>query len=168
MASEPAAAPDAPSRITLPCDCAALQRLSTTFAKAADFTRKTDRVIYDALIHAMSAEQDMRKMGGIWRLVPLTYTVMWVGSLALAGLPFFAGYYSKDVIIESAFAANTGVGTYAFWLGIAAAAMNPANHRLASAPSLPPAANQPSSGSTPSGPASQVGSVCSRVEIWMP
>ncbi|MAN12437.1 MAG: hypothetical protein CMN63_08555 [Sphingobium sp.] len=56
MASEPAAAPDAPSRITLPCDRAALQRLSTTFAKAADFTRKTDRVIYDALIHAMSAE----------------------------------------------------------------------------------------------------------------
>ena len=76
-----------------------------------------------SVIHAMSAEQDMRKMGGIWRLVPLTYTVMWVGSLALAGLPFFAGYYSKDVIIESAFAANTGVGTYAFWLGIAAVAM---------------------------------------------
>jgi NADH-quinone oxidoreductase subunit L len=76
-----------------------------------------------SVIHAMSAEQDMRKMGGIWRLVPLTYTVMWVGSLALAGLPFFAGYYSKDVIIETAFAANTGIGTYAFWLGIAAAAM---------------------------------------------
>ena len=48
--------PDAPSRITLPFDRAALQRLCTTFAKAADFTRETDRAIYDALIHAMSPE----------------------------------------------------------------------------------------------------------------
>jgi len=76
-----------------------------------------------SVIHAMSAEQDMRKMGGIWKLVPLTYAVMWIGSLALAGIPFFAGYYSKDVIIESAFAAGSGVGYYAFWLGIAAAVM---------------------------------------------
>ncbi len=76
-----------------------------------------------SVIHAMSAEQDMRKMGGIWKLVPLTYTVMWIGSLALAGLPFFSGYYSKDVIIEAAFAAGSGVGYYAFWLGIAAAVM---------------------------------------------
>ena len=76
-----------------------------------------------SVIHAMSAEQDMRKMGGIYKLIPLTYAMMWVGSLALAGLPFFAGYYSKDIIIESAFAAATGAGTYAFWLGIAAAAM---------------------------------------------
>ncbi len=76
-----------------------------------------------SVIHAMSGEQDMRKMGGIWRLVPLTYAVMWIGSLALAGIPFFAGYYSKDVILESAFAAGSGVGYYAFWLGIAAAVM---------------------------------------------
>ncbi len=76
-----------------------------------------------SVIHAMSAEQDMRKMGGIYKLIPLTYAMMWVGSLALAGIPFFAGYYSKDIIIESAFAAHTGAGTYAFWLGIAAAAM---------------------------------------------
>jgi NADH-quinone oxidoreductase subunit L len=76
-----------------------------------------------SVIHAMSAEQDMRKMGGIWKLIPLTYGMMWIGSLALAGIPIFAGYYSKDIIIESAFAAHTGVGMYAFWLGIAAAAM---------------------------------------------
>jgi NADH-quinone oxidoreductase subunit L len=76
-----------------------------------------------SVIHAMSDEQDMRKMGGIWRHIPFTYGVMWVGSLALAGVPFFAGYYSKDVILESAFAAHTGFGEYAFWLGIAAAAL---------------------------------------------
>ena len=76
-----------------------------------------------SVIHAMSAEQDMRKMGGLWKLIPLTYGVMWVGSLALAGVPFFAGYFSKDMILESAFAAETGIGYYAFWLGIAAAIM---------------------------------------------
>ena len=70
-----------------------------------------------SVIHAMSDEQDMRKMGGIWRMIPHTYTLMWIGSLAMAGIPFFAGFYSKDIIIESAFAAATGVGRYAFWLG---------------------------------------------------
>ena len=76
-----------------------------------------------SVIHAMSSEQDMRKMGGIWRLIPLTYTMMWIGSLSLAGLPFFAGFYSKDVILESAFAAQSSVGTYAFWMGMLAAIM---------------------------------------------
>ncbi|MFQ5784025.1 MAG: NADH-quinone oxidoreductase subunit L, partial [Alphaproteobacteria bacterium] len=76
-----------------------------------------------SVIHAMSGEQDMRKMGGLWRLIPLTYGVMWVGSLALAGVPFFAGYFSKDIILESAFAANSVVGDYAYWLGIAAAVL---------------------------------------------
>jgi NADH-quinone oxidoreductase subunit L len=76
-----------------------------------------------SVIHAMSSEQDMRKMGGIWKLVPWTYGLMWVGSLALAGIPFFAGYYSKDIILESAFAAHNGPGLFAFWLGIGAAAM---------------------------------------------
>ena len=76
-----------------------------------------------SVIHAMSDEQDMRKMGGIWKLVPWTYGLMWIGSLALAGVPFFAGYYSKDIILESAFAAHTGAGTYAFWIGVGAALM---------------------------------------------
>jgi NADH-quinone oxidoreductase subunit L len=74
-----------------------------------------------SVIHAMSDEQDMRKMGGIWTKIPITYAVMWVGSLALAGIPFFAGYYSKDAILEAAFAAHSGVGMYAFVLGVAAA-----------------------------------------------
>jgi NADH-quinone oxidoreductase subunit L len=59
----------------------------------------------------------------------VTYVLMWIGSLALAGVGIpgtaigFAGFFSKDVILESAFAAHTGVGTFAFWLGIAAAFM---------------------------------------------
>jgi NADH-quinone oxidoreductase subunit L len=74
-----------------------------------------------SVIHAMSSEQDMRKMGGIYKMVPLTYTMMWIGSLALAGVPLFAGYYSKDIVLEAAYAANSGPGAYAFWLGICAA-----------------------------------------------
>ena len=74
-----------------------------------------------SIIHAMSDEQDMRKMGGLWRLIPVTYALMLIGSLALAGIWPFAGYFSKDVILEAAYAAGTGVGGYAFWLGITAA-----------------------------------------------
>ena len=76
-----------------------------------------------SVIHAMSDEQDMRKMGGIWKKIPTTYALMWIGSLALAGVPFFAGYYSKDMILESAFADHSWFGEFAFWLGIAAALM---------------------------------------------
>jgi NADH-quinone oxidoreductase subunit L len=76
-----------------------------------------------SVIHAMSDEQDMRNMGGLWKHIPFTYAMMWIGSLALAGGPVFAGYYSKDMILESAFAAGTGLGTFAFVMGIMAAAM---------------------------------------------
>ena len=74
-----------------------------------------------SVIHAMSDEQDIRRMGGIWKKIPITYTVFWIGSLALAGVPFFAGYYSKDFMIEAAFAAHSGVGMYAWACGMAAA-----------------------------------------------
>ena len=76
-----------------------------------------------SVIHAMSGEQDMRKMGGLASHIKITYAMMWIGSLALAGVPFFAGYYSKDMILEAAFGAHSGVGQYAFWLGIVAAFM---------------------------------------------
>lgn len=76
-----------------------------------------------SVIHAMSDEQDMRRMGGIWKLIPVTYVMMWIGSLALAGLPFFAGYYSKDMILEAAFAHGGWAGRFAFWMGILAAFM---------------------------------------------
>ncbi|KJE36979.1 NADH:ubiquinone oxidoreductase subunit L [Thalassospira sp. HJ] len=76
-----------------------------------------------SVIHAMSDEQDMRKMGGIAKMIPLTFAVMVIGTLAITGVPGFAGYYSKDLILESAYAAHTGVGMYAFWAGILAALM---------------------------------------------
>jgi NADH-quinone oxidoreductase subunit L len=76
-----------------------------------------------SVIHGMSDEQDMRKMGGLFPKMKITGTLMWIGSLALAGVPIFAGFYSKDIILESAFAAHTGVGLYAYWAGIGAAIM---------------------------------------------
>src|SRR5438270_7115115 len=71
-----------------------------------------------SVIHAMSGEQDMRKMGGLWRLIWITYVLMWIGSLALAGIPYFSGYYSKDVILAAAWASGTAVGRYSFCLGV--------------------------------------------------
>jgi NADH-quinone oxidoreductase subunit L len=74
-----------------------------------------------SVIHAMSDEQDMRKMGGIWRHVKATWMVMWIGALALSGIPPFAGHYSKDAILTAAWASNTDVGHFAFVLGVMAA-----------------------------------------------
>ena len=74
-----------------------------------------------SVIHAMSDEQDMRNMGGIWKKIPVTYTMMWIGSLALAGVPFFAGYFSKDMILEAAWAQHGATGHFAFAMGVLAA-----------------------------------------------
>jgi NADH-quinone oxidoreductase subunit L len=67
-----------------------------------------------SVIHAMSDEQDMRKMGGLARIIPVTCAVMWIGNLALAGIPPLAGSYSKDAIISATYASGTGIGLYAF------------------------------------------------------
>ncbi|MGV8948605.1 MAG: NADH-quinone oxidoreductase subunit L [Candidatus Paracaedibacter sp.] len=75
-----------------------------------------------AVIHAMSDEQDIRRMGGIRLLIPKTYKMMWIGSLALAGIPFFAGYYSKDAILEAAYLQGTAIGQFSFWIGLLVAA----------------------------------------------
>src|SRR5260370_21959884 len=63
-----------------------------------------------SVIHAMSAEQDMRRMGGLWNKIPYTYAVMWVGSLSLAGILFFAGFFSQDTILAASWASGTAVG----------------------------------------------------------
>ena len=74
-----------------------------------------------SVIHAMHHEQDMRHYGGLLKKIPFTAGVMFVGTLAITGVPLLAGYYSKDAILEAAFASGTGVGTFAFVLGVSAA-----------------------------------------------
>jgi NADH-quinone oxidoreductase subunit L len=73
------------------------------------------------VIIAAHHEQDMRKMGGLWKKIPLTYILVWLGSLAIAGIPPFAGYFSKDVILEAAFMAHSKYGNFAYIIGIMAA-----------------------------------------------
>ena len=70
-----------------------------------------------SVIHALSNEQDMRKMGGLVKLLPLTYATMLIGSMSLVGFPFLTGFYSKDVILEVAYARYTLNGNFAYWLG---------------------------------------------------
>ena len=74
-----------------------------------------------SVIHAMSGEQDMRKMGGLAPHIRLTWAMMLIGTLALTGFPFTAGYFSKDAIIESAFMSQAAPGRFAFVLLVIAA-----------------------------------------------
>lgn len=70
-----------------------------------------------AVIHAMSDEQDIRKMGGLRRILPFTYIMFLTGSLSLMGFPFLTGFYSKDLILEVSFASFSETGHFAYWLG---------------------------------------------------
>ncbi|BAS01019.1 NADH-ubiquinone oxidoreductase chain L [Blastochloris viridis] len=76
-----------------------------------------------AVIIAMHHEQDVRKMGGLRKAIPFTYAMMVIGTLALTGFPFTAGYYSKDAIVESAFVSHAALSGYGFWMLVIAAAL---------------------------------------------
>jgi NADH-quinone oxidoreductase subunit L len=76
-----------------------------------------------SVIHALGGDQDMRRMGGMWRKQPITYLTMWVGALSLSGIPPFSGYFSKDTILEAAWASGTAAGRYGWVLGTVAAFM---------------------------------------------
>lgn len=82
-----------------------------------------------SVIHAMHHEQDMRKMGGLAAKIPLTYYMMVIGTLAITGIGIplthigFAGFLSKDIIIESTFAGHNSAHMYAFWMLVIAACM---------------------------------------------
>jgi NADH-ubiquinone oxidoreductase chain 5 len=66
-----------------------------------------------SVIHAMMDQQDMRRLGGLIKSLPYTYSLMLIGSLSLMGFPFLTGFYSKDAILELAYASYTTHGTFA-------------------------------------------------------
>jgi len=68
-----------------------------------------------SVIIGMHHEQDMRKMGGLAKVMPITAITCWLGSLAAIGTPFFSGFYSKDFIIEAAHGSQRWGATYAYW-----------------------------------------------------
>jgi len=84
-----------------------------------------------AVIHAMHHEQDMRKMGGLWKKIPITYAVMVIGTISITGVGIpgldlgFSGFYSKDAIINAAYVARHSdmVGQFPFIVGILAACL---------------------------------------------
>ncbi len=71
-----------------------------------------------SVIHSMSDEQNIKNMGGLYNKIPLTYLTMIIGSLSLIGIPFFSGYFSKDLILETLYLRDSQLSSYAFFIGI--------------------------------------------------
>ncbi len=71
-----------------------------------------------SVIHAMHHEQDMTKMGGLFKKIPITAIMMWIGSLAIIGFPLFSGYYSKESILENAYYSSNYIANFAYVVGI--------------------------------------------------
>jgi NADH-ubiquinone oxidoreductase chain 5 len=74
-----------------------------------------------AVIHVLQGEQDLRRMGGLLQIMPVTYIAMLIASLSILGFPFLSGFYSKDILIEIAWTHYTIPGTFAFWLATVSA-----------------------------------------------
>jgi NADH-quinone oxidoreductase subunit L len=75
-----------------------------------------------SVIHALSGEQDMRRMGGLWKHLPLTFWTFLFGYIAISGIPPFAGFYSKDAILSAAYEKG-GMYQALYWVGLGTAAL---------------------------------------------
>ena len=76
-----------------------------------------------SVINILDHEQNIKKMGKLWNKVPLTYIIMLIGSLALCGIPFFSGYYSKELIINSGLTSNLFLSKYVYFISILVVAL---------------------------------------------
>jgi NADH-quinone oxidoreductase subunit L len=76
-----------------------------------------------SVIHALSGEQDMRKMGGLRKRIPITFWTMTMGVFAIAGIPPFAGFFSKDEILYQTFVSTNPIGKLLWLVGLVTAGM---------------------------------------------